>query len=44
MKITKEKLKQIIMEELTNAEKKRKGKLEDEKGKIKDELEDLEHK
>ena len=37
MKITKAELKQIIKEELTNAEKERKGKLEDE-------LEDLEHK
>ena len=37
MKITKTQLKQIIQEELTSAEKERKGKLEDE-------LEDLEHK
>ena len=37
MKITKSKLKQIIKEELTKAEKEQKEKLEDE-------LEDLEHK
>jgi hypothetical protein len=37
MKLTKSKLKQIIKEELTKAEKEQKEKLEDE-------LEDLEHK
>ena len=37
MKLTKSKLKQIIKEELTKAEKEQKKKLEDE-------LEDLEHK
>ena len=52
MKITKSQLKQIIKEELTQAEKARKAALEKEveypaelrRAQVEDELEDLEHK
>ena len=44
MKITKTQLKQIILEELTKAEKERKEKLRIRNFEIEDELGDLEHK